>query len=61
MLIYVKVCITLELSRLPVCFLVIITDFALCFFMVLDLRLKIFGCRETSDFFCHEIGVSYLS
>ncbi len=51
MLIYVKVCITLELSRLPVCFLVIITDFALCFFMVLDLRLKINGCRETSDFF----------
>ena len=26
------------------------TDFALCFFMVLDLRLKIVGCRETADF-----------
>lgn len=33
-----------------VCFNVIITDFALCFFMVLDLRLKIVGCRETADF-----------
>lgn len=40
-----------ELFHCRECFNIKITDFALCFFMVLDLRLKIVGCRETADFF----------
>ena len=40
-----------ELFQCRECFNIKITDFALCFFMVLDLRLKIVGCRETADFF----------
>ena len=33
---------------------VVIAHLLICtvFFMVLDLRLRIFGCRETADFFC---------
>ncbi len=51
MLTIVKRTIHSEPFPTELCFYYIITIFALCFFMVIDLRLIIVGCRETTDCF----------